>query len=177
MRDYTKSKIYKLECDDGFFYVGSTTGPLGVRMSGHKRRATLFPERKLYKHIAGRWDSVRLTLVEALSCANREELAKREDTLIQQHLRNPLCLNTNRAILSAEELADYNRLVQRNFRRNHPEKKSEQNKRYYAAHKEEISQKAKLKRQTVSESSVSLPPVSVPTTEHTTTTPQETAGQ
>jgi hypothetical protein len=125
---YSHSKIYKLQCDDGHFYFGSTCNELRVRLSGHKKDSVKYPTQPVYKHINGNWDNVRIILVEEFSCEKRDELLRKENDYIQAELGNPLCLNVNKCWTGIPRDADYHRnwLAQnpnyfRNWIDNHPD--------------------------------------------------------
>jgi predicted GIY-YIG superfamily endonuclease len=94
---YENSKIYKLQCESGHFYIGSTTNAFAKRLGQHKAKALTRPECRVYKHINGEWDKVRMILIEAFSCETKEQLNKKEDEYIQRELKNPLCLNSHGA--------------------------------------------------------------------------------
>jgi hypothetical protein len=106
---YEKSKVYKLQHEDGHFYIGSTINELRVRFQGHRDRSKRESEknRRVYKHINNEWNKVRIVLVEAFECSNRDELRQKEDEYIQKELKNPLCLNFCRAFLSEEDKKKY----------------------------------------------------------------------
>jgi hypothetical protein len=159
---YEKAKIYKLECEDGHYYYGSTINELRVRLSGHKDAATFRPYR-VYQHINELgWDKVKIVLVEAFPCTDRDELNRKENEYISSHKSDPFCLNTICAFVSDEEreerkhryqdqhkheLAEYHRQkrtgnpevaeYQRQYRDANKEKLREQKRQYYADHKEE----------------------------------------
>jgi hypothetical protein len=159
---YDKSKIYKLECDDGHYYYGSTINELRVRLGGHKQAATFRPYR-VYQHINDiGWDKVKIVLIEAYPCTSRDELNRKENEYIAAHKSDPLCLNNNLAFLTEEqrkdykrrhteehkeELAEYHRkkrtgnadvaVYQRQYRDANKEKLQAQKRAYYTAHKEE----------------------------------------
>jgi predicted GIY-YIG superfamily endonuclease len=103
MPDYSKSKVYKLQCDDGYYYIGSSCDELRKRFWLHKadsKRRNAY----VYQHINQiGWDRVRIVLLEEYSCKTRDELRAREDTHIQQHLTDSLCLNTRREMLTEPE--------------------------------------------------------------------------
>ena len=99
--DYKNGKIYKLQCDDGHFYIGSTATELHKRFSTHKSsRATS----RVYTHINNiGWHRVRMVLIENFPCKSKLELNRREDEYIGTHLKNEFCLNTNYAYAMCSE--------------------------------------------------------------------------
>lgn len=91
---YEKGKIYKLECDDGHFYYGSTIAELKTRFQGHKRASGKQPYR-VYQHINTiGWDKVKIVLIENFPCENRKQLIQKENEYIISNKGNKLCLNT-----------------------------------------------------------------------------------
>jgi hypothetical protein len=165
---YDKAKIYKLECEDGHYYYGSTINELRVRLGGHKRAATFRPYR-VYQHINEiGWDKVKIVLVEAYPCESRNELNRKENDYIVAHKSDPRCLNNNLACLTdeqrkeykrrhteehKEELAEYHRqkrtgnpevaAYQREYREKNRERLLEQKRQDYYAHKEEHDAKSR----------------------------------
>jgi predicted GIY-YIG superfamily endonuclease len=159
---YDKAKIYKLECEDGHYYYGSTINELRVRLSGHKQASAFRPYR-VYQHINEiGWEKVKIILVEAYPCETRADLNRKENEYISLNKSNPLCLNNNLACLTdeqrcaykrqhtedhKEELAEYHRkkrsgnaevaAYQRQYREANREKLLEQKRQDYLAHKEE----------------------------------------
>ena len=120
--NYNNGKIYKLNCSDGHFYIGSTVASLSVRMNGHKQCAKTHPERTVYKHcLSIGWDDVDIELIEDYPCNSHKELVAREDYYIQQNKTNLKCLNIKRSHVT-------------------PEERKEQVQQYYQAHRDEIIQ-------------------------------------
>lgn len=95
--DYKNGKIYKLQCDDGHFYIGSTATELHKRFYLHKSNSKQAPNTRVYKHIDGKWDSVRIVLVEEFPCENKNQLRRKEDEYIRGVRADPLCLNVKLA--------------------------------------------------------------------------------
>ena len=125
MLDYSKGKIYKIQCEDGYYYIGSTCNDLRFRLNGHKEesRRERAKNRRLYNHIQD-WTRVRIVLLEEYPSENRQQLIRKEDEYIRNHRTDALCLNSIGAVVDLEhrkELVDT----------------------YYQKHKEELIQKAK----------------------------------
>ena len=59
---YENSKIYKLiDPDSGYYYIGSSCGPLTQRLCKHKSYASIKPEIKIYKCFNQiRWNNVKI---------------------------------------------------------------------------------------------------------------------
>ena len=73
MPRYSEGKVYKIinDCDDEI-YVGSTCDSLSRRMSGHRRKSKVVPERKIYVHfdIHG-VSNFRIVLIENYPCSTK----------------------------------------------------------------------------------------------------------
>jgi hypothetical protein len=140
MLDYSKSKIYKLQCEDGHFYIGSTANELRKRFQDHKSHSKTRNSR-VYTHINELgWDKVRIVLIEDFCCENREQLVRKEDEHIRTHKDNQLCLNTYVAVMIEEDIAAYHKAYN--------EAHKEDKKAYYEAHKEDLSAYQKKYRET-----------------------------
>jgi hypothetical protein len=122
---YEKSKIYKLQHEDGHFYIGSTINELRVRFQQHRCCSKTEVNRTIYNHINGEWDKVRIILIEAFECTNRSELNKKEDEYIQKELDNPLCLNRYRAFQTDEEYKKYKKEYLQEYGANYYQKNKE----------------------------------------------------
>ncbi len=99
-----ESTIYKLVCDDGHYYYGSTIQPLSSRLSDHKSHAKK-KTTPVYTYINTiGWDRVTIEAVERVSHQTRNELLVIENAYIMAAKNDTLCLNVRRAYLSKEEL-------------------------------------------------------------------------
>lgn len=126
---YEAGKIYKLVCDDGRYYMGSTIRPLNGRLSSHKSASTKTETNNAYNHIKTvGWDKVKIELVELFPCENRNQLLERETWHISQHKENEMCLNTRNPLTD-------------NTTPEAKEAHKEKCKEYYQQHREEILQK------------------------------------
>jgi len=102
--DYKNGKIYKLQCEDGHYYIGSTTRLLRKRFYDHKHSASKTRNSRVYQHInALGWDRVRIVLVEDFPCDSKEHLVRKEDEHIRACRDDPMCLNMYNAVVSIEE--------------------------------------------------------------------------
>jgi hypothetical protein len=116
---YDNGKIYKLLCDDGHYYIGSTTQKLNHRFNNHKTSSKTGTS-KAYTYINSvGWDKVKIELIEDFPCTVKSELNEREEYYISKSKSDELCLNINSALLT-------------------PEKRKENVKNYYEANKEDI---------------------------------------
>lgn len=104
--DYTQSKIYRIVCEDGKFYIGSTVLTLRERFTQHCRNS-LTVNSRVYRHVRslGGPDKMKIELVkENLGIETRDELLKIEDGFIREGLKNrKMCLNRNRPRATQEE--------------------------------------------------------------------------
>lgn len=169
---YKKGKIYKLECNDGHYYIGSTVNQLKYRLANHKQDSKKFFDRLVYKHIETiGWNSVEIKLIEEYPCNSNKELHEREDYYINEAFtkRDDKCLNFIRANVTSQELKDkqkqyreensdkikeYRKVYNnensesrveytKKWREEHKEQNQETRKKYYEEHKEEILEKCK----------------------------------
>jgi hypothetical protein len=149
---YDRSKIYKLACDDGHYYYGSTIAELKSRLHGHKDSSKTMTSR-VYTHINSiGWDRVQIELVEEFSCANRTEIRMKENEYIATSKDDPLCLNTLPSYASDEQKqqrsANYYEtnkatILERNrkYAETHKESVAEIRKEYYEKNKEDLQAK------------------------------------
>lgn len=151
---YEKSKIYKLVCEDGFYYYGSTTSTLSNRLSKHKTNSRI-ENSKLYTHIKTiGWDKVNIQLIEQIQCESRQELLRKENEYILSAKDDNLCLNTIRAHVNPEQRIIDKQTYRENtrdsinerarvYREQNKEKIKESMKTWYNNHKEECSNQQK----------------------------------
>lgn len=94
--------LYKLIVGDKW-YIGSSIESIQARIGRHYRQGLETPDRKLYKTVAevGGWKNVKVEIITTFSFMTKEDLWKEEDKYMK--LDDPLCLNSNRAILTTEE--------------------------------------------------------------------------
>ena len=99
--DYSKAKVYRLSCPDGYFYIGHTCLPLSKRKSIHKTSNPCPRVREHFDKIG--WGLARMEVIEDLSGAtDMVDVLRAEDRHIKQHLDDPKCLNCIRATLVDE---------------------------------------------------------------------------
>lgn len=135
---FENGKIYRLLCDDGHYYIGSTTNELQYRLAGHK--GVTISNQKVYKYInAIGWDHVIIELVETCACNNREELLEREDYYICLGADDPLNLNMRRAHMTLDEKKEYDK----EYYELNKEYITQVNKEYYETHTEDIIEQHK----------------------------------
>jgi len=84
--------------DDGYFYIGSTTKTLEIRLIRHvscsKNKSF---KMKLYKYINeqrnSNWDNILIIPLETIECETNKELRDKEYEYINRHINDPLSLN------------------------------------------------------------------------------------
>jgi hypothetical protein len=133
---YHHSKIYRIT-DNNYtkFYYGSTTKPLVERMAHHRyafKNGSLSSSSKYIFEEFG-IDNVKIELVEAVKCENKEELNKIEGKYIQENI----CVNRK---VSGRSIAESNKISKIKNR----EKAKETMKKYLETHKEERKAKRKI---------------------------------
>lgn len=128
MNKYNNSKIYKItsNVEPCFYYIGSTTSDLNVRLRKHKYGATQNATSKKNTYFDGIGWNVNITLLQEINVNTLKELLIIENGYIDACINDELCLNTNNAVMNAE-----NRKI----------KNAENGKRHYVNHQEEMKQK------------------------------------
>ena len=89
--------------DDCYFYIGSTTKTLEVRMLQHIKDSKTDSKKysKLYKYINNvrkGWDDIIYIALERIQCNTEYELKKKEYSYIQPHINDIFLLNTIKSI-------------------------------------------------------------------------------
>jgi len=94
---YSKGKLYRLVCDDGHYYIGSTTNKLNYCLHGHKTNSkNEMKECRLYDHILTiGWDKVKIELIELYPCKSKEELTKKMKSIYKDYKDDFMCLNNS----------------------------------------------------------------------------------
>lgn len=147
MPDYSKSKVYRLHCADGHYYVGSTTSSLSTRLQGHKNMSRKEASR-VYRHINELgWDKVSIILIEEFSCESRDQLRRREHEIIQVSRDDPLCLNTYAAYRSPEERKAYCADLSKQHNADNRENLREYRKKYRQDNKDALAEYFKQYRE------------------------------
>lgn len=145
---YEHSKIYKIQCSDGYFYIGCTTNELRYRFRDHKNASKKESNRRVLKHINSiGWDNAKIILIENFPCENKQQLLQKEDEHIQKHINDQFCLNTSRAFLTEEEHKEYLKKYYQANKEKINQRQREDSKKYHQANKEKINEKAKEYRE------------------------------
>jgi group I intron endonuclease len=76
---YNNGKVYKLENNvDDEIYIGSSYNTLSKRLYKHKNTAKVKPK-KVHHHLNNiGWENVKITLIEAYPCNDKQQLLQRE---------------------------------------------------------------------------------------------------
>lgn len=125
--------IYKIILQNtAFYYIGSTTKKLELRLKQHEAMAKKYPDRKLYKAINanGGFKNASIFCIKSLWVNSKKEQILYENLYLSNHILNNDCLNHNRAIITDEEKRAYSI----NYRNNH----KEQMREYYIANKKKL---------------------------------------
>lgn len=90
---YQNSKIYRLICNDGHYYIGATVSDLPTRLNNHKQESKN-KHNAMYNYIASvGWDNIKIELIEKISCYSKKELDTYEHKHLKSVLNDTLCLN------------------------------------------------------------------------------------
>jgi hypothetical protein len=84
------ARIYRLLCEDGYYYVGATIQPLSIRLNTH-RHLSKTTVNKIYTHLNNvGWDHITIELIE--ECPSTEKKTRLQQRM-DAHKDDPLCLN------------------------------------------------------------------------------------
>ena len=140
---YKNGKIYRIQCTDGHYYIGSTTQKLIYRLNHHKQTSKK-DKTQFYNHINQLgWENATIELLEDYPCQVKQELSKREDEYITEHKEDPFCLNVNRAHLTVKERKEQ----VKEYTESHRQEANERTKEYRKQNREEILKKEAAFRQ------------------------------
>jgi len=94
---YSNGKLYRLICDDGHYYIGSTTNKLNYCLHGHKTNSKNETKGcRLYEHILTiGWDKVKIELIELYPCQSKDELTKKMKSIYKDYKDDFMCLNNS----------------------------------------------------------------------------------
>ena len=97
--------IYKLKCNDGSYYIGSTVQTLEKRFAIHKFYSNIRTS-KVYNYINTiNWVNVTMVLIKEVEVLSLKELHIEENNYI--NLNDTLCLNERLAYTSDEDKKKY----------------------------------------------------------------------
>jgi len=153
MPDYSKGKIYKIISNSTkFFYIGSTTQTLSLRLSKHKNNSKKNPNTKVYQAFNDiGWDDLRIVkIADYPECESKEDLTQKEQEHIEE-LNNEWCLNSFKAwtgLCKKDYLASYyqenrekilNKVKQ--YREDNREELNEKKREYHNENKDRINER------------------------------------
>jgi predicted GIY-YIG superfamily endonuclease len=149
-------RIYKLECEDSHYYIGSTVKEtIKERLWKHMESSKTKPY-KVYNHINKiTWDKVKMILIKEIEVLSLEELHIEENKYI--NLDDILCLNTKIAYQTDEERKEYmsefskkwyndNREHIKKYREDNKEHRLETRRLWYEKNKDKINYIKREKR-------------------------------
>jgi Uri superfamily endonuclease len=83
--------------DDGYFYIDSTKRTILERIGEHiSDSKSKSKNSKLYSYInkiRKGWEDILVITLEIIECETEEELHKKEEEYILEHIKDPYCLN------------------------------------------------------------------------------------
>jgi predicted GIY-YIG superfamily endonuclease len=118
MPDYSKGKIYKLTCETGKVYIGSTITSLALRLSVHKQIKA--------KTCCSTKDFInpKIELIESFPCETKEQLLWKE----REWVEKTECVNVRLPIRTNEEKKEQTRKARNNYFEKNKEKEKERRK-------------------------------------------------
>jgi hypothetical protein len=147
---YSNGKIYRLVNDvDDEFYVGSTCMTLSKRFYGHKRKAKIVPNRKVYQHFNTiGWDKVKIILIEQYPCNDKLQLTRREREIIEQ-LKPSLnvCIPTRTNQEYRVDNREHIRKINQDYHQANKEVRNERAKKWREQNKEQCAHNIKSWRE------------------------------
>jgi len=131
--------IYSLTCSNpNLIYYGSTTRPLNVRFSGHKR--DFKNNKQVSSKILFEWGNVKINLLEEIQYENKKELLDRES----YYIRNLKCVNKEIPGRTNKEWRTDNKdkvkLYNEKWRNNNGNIINKKNKEYREKNKEKLKE-------------------------------------
>jgi hypothetical protein len=131
-------KIYAIKSNQTeLIYIGSTIKELDIRFSEHKSDYKRYINGKT--HFVSsfeilQYEDVYIELIEDYTCNNKTELKRREGIIIQEKLKQNICVNKYIA-----------GRIHTEYLKEHREQKKEHYKEYREQHKEQIKEYKKQK--------------------------------
>lgn len=142
MRDYSKAKIYKIECNvTNDVYYGSTTSSLSERMRKHKDRRNCSSINIIDR------GNYSVKVIEEYPCNSKHELETRE----RWYIENNVCINKHIPTRTRQEWCEDNKVYiaqkAKEYNENNKVELVAKKKKYYEKNKDEIAQKTKEYRE------------------------------
>ena len=130
--DFSKGKIYKLTCETGKVYIGSTIKKLKQRLSEHNHSTNPCMSKTFI--------NPTIELLLDYPCKSKKELLEKEQEFIEKFD----CVNICRAFRSKEYTKKYHYEKNKEWRKENPELRQAQQERYREKHREEINSKRRV---------------------------------
>jgi len=131
-------RIYKLECEDGYYYMGSTKLSLVQRLVSHKNDSKKITS-NVYKHINKiGWTKVKMILIKEIEVLSLKELRIEETKYI--NLNDIKCLNMCKSYTTPEEKTEQNNKQYKRYYERNKDMIKEKRKEYYLRKKESGSE-------------------------------------
>lgn len=128
MADYSKSRIYKIVCNQtGKKYIGSTVKPLNIRLSEHKSCYKRYLKDRYYYCTSFeiiKNNDYRIELIEEYSCDDRKTLVKKE----RHYIETSNCVNKRIEGRTMKEYNDHRKEHYKEYRRLNKQKISDYSK-------------------------------------------------
>jgi len=105
--NYENGKIYRLLCNDGHYFIGTSASELRYCLNQHKINSSKKSVIKIYEHINKLgWANVKIELIEAYPCKSKKELNDRLEYHLNEiknkKIKLHLCLNIDKPQLENE---------------------------------------------------------------------------
>ena len=113
MSDYSHGKIYKVTCESGLVYIGSTVSSLKKRLISHTTPSNTCET----KHFI----NPKIELIENFPCETKQELWWKE----REWFEKTDCVNKLRPIATSEENREQNNETCKNYREKNKEKRNQ----------------------------------------------------
>jgi hypothetical protein len=129
---HNKMMIYRLVCDDGFFWIGYSTAKNNdttKELKHHKNASKELYSHKAYRHIKQNWDNVKIEVIKADLKDERTHEQVRDYIFKEQD--NTKCLNLYNS--DGSKTSD------------HPKYRAEYQAKYKAKNRDEQNRKAREK--------------------------------
>jgi len=131
MPDYKQGKIYKMTCETGKVYIGSTVKPLKKRLCIHKGKYNVCETKDFI--------NPKIELIESYPCETKQQLLWRERELIEKNE----CVNKLRPIITDEEKHINKKKSRTAWDNRNKEMLKDKKSHWYQENKERINQKFK----------------------------------
>ena len=116
--------------DNTIIYIGSSQNKyISIRFAQHRSPSEQKKPTRLQTYVQsnGGWDRYEFKILEECDTLSKQELRIKEKNYIETHM--PLC-NHYSPVQSKEELLQYHRIVQTQWRNKYPEKVRDKNNKY-----------------------------------------------